>query len=126
MEGIDAAAIYWAPVAAQGNAALSQNKVLNGTVTTITVSQTQNAVITPLLTLVNDSAIGSNWTLRTTSTAADALLRPTGQNASGIGQDTLVNVEFVNIYLQTATTIITTGGVTVTAPYEIELVGMIG
>jgi transcriptional regulatory protein LevR len=120
--GTDRAAVYWKADATKGDAVLSKASVLNGAITTITISQTQQGVTTDLFTLVNNGT-NTQWTLGTTGVTADGFIRPQGTTTQALGTDVLNDVESLAVYLQSSVGI-GTGGVTTSTPFEIELVGL--
>lgn len=101
---------------------MSQSSAKVGSITTITVSQTQQSATTAMFTLVNDGT-NAHWTFQTTGAAADAFMRPFSTTTAGLGTDQLNNVESLAIYLQSSVAI-ATGGVTISTPLEIALVGL--
>jgi len=122
--GTDTAVMFWSPGANNGNASLSIEKSLNGSITTITVRQTNTGGTMDLLTLVNNGT-NAQWTLSSTGTAANAFAHPSGLPGVSVGTDILNDVESLAIYLQGGAPSGTTPSISGATAYEIQLVGLI-
>ncbi|MEI6601070.1 MAG: hypothetical protein WCN21_11380 [Comamonadaceae bacterium] len=120
--GTDAAAIFWKPDASATLSQAASKDAITG-ITTITVSQTKASTTTALFTLVNDGS-NAHWTFQTSGSSADAFIRPTGSSSLSVGTDLLLNVESVDVYLQSAVAF-STGIVSTTTPMEITLIGVV-